>query len=711
MKRPSKSQLRTIQNRIESTIKANSRKEWARNAAEFRDLYSGKWFGTNEFAAFGENRVNVNMAQVNVDIMVAAIAYADPEFQIVPLDQEAEVNSHYQKAALRKVWSEINAIRPERRRLKDSLIYGYGVNFVGWRFEESDSPAQEGGKRPEYLPQNGPLPTLLTGGGDIVIPPDEAEEETSEDSIVVYDDPIVRRVNPLRFYIDPDHDDLDDLRDAKFVVEEKIVPLDYVKNDERYSYRNEVRGSERLAFDDDDKDKSSRNKEFESTEKRVKLYEYWQKDGRLHVVFAEGMWDKPLMTETWPYRYASYPYTTLVYRDLPEDQLPQGVIQSAAGSVKMYSKYRTMQINHDEAMSRCPIGYDASGLTNDGKKAMQGNDVNPMVECNGVPANIIHPIPMPALPSDFYATQAAVKDDINGIMSVNDYMRGDAGSTRRTLGEVNMTVSLSAARGQLVQRDYERACEKDAMLILALLQDNRYCDRKRWMSISGEQDEQTPGYEWNYSNVLGQSSIRVVCNSTRVQTPESMQNSMAFGLQSLAAYVQNGMINPAPFIRKFGQSINLTPKELQEAIAPMNGQGQQMQMVQQLGQQVQQMGQMMQQIGQAVQQIQQRLDAGAMDAKTQMEMQKAQMEMQMAAEKHQLEMSIIAEKAQISSQGAIEHHQIRVADAATKLKNTEDKYQIERAIKIDQASGSSEETGDEPGEGDYEGDYGEDYDL
>lgn len=636
-------QLKQVASRIEMCTQDESRKSWANKCRRMRDLYAGKLWPDQSQSVDGwpleaEHEVTVNLAQVNTDIAVASIAYSDPEFQIIPQEPEAEQNAQWQKAALSKVWNEINALHIERLRLKTAVVEGVGVNFVGWRFEEENKTPHEGA-RPDYLPQEGPLPTLLAEDGSLVAPPPEPEPEESLE--VTYDNPSIRSVKPTMFYVDPDHDDMDDLRDAKYVFEVWRLPEEDVKKNKAYSNTKDIKGDSRIGTQHNEDEERKQRK---TDEKYVTLYSYWQRRGRRHLVFAEGQFEKPLLDEEWPYRYHTYPYTTLVYRNLLNEQLPQGSIEPAETSILSYNLYRSIQLRHDEQMARCLMGYDGSKLTEDGKKALKEGRTGALVECAGPPNETIQPLQHSALPQDFYATQAGSKEDANVAMASNDYLKGTPDRTRRTLGEVERTVSLSAARAQLLQRDYERACEKDANLILTLLQDERFCDRKRWMVITGQPQEQMPPGDWNADTIRGQSDVKVVCNSTRIQTPESLQGTMSFALQSLMPYVQAGLINPGPFLKKFGQSISLTPQEMDEVLKAQDDQVNVEQQVQETQAAVTQLAQVVKQLMDQVQQLGEAIGQGQTDAKTTAEMERKKLDMDMAAQKHQLDMEMSAEK-------------------------------------------------------------------
>ena len=677
-----KKQLERLKRRIEVSVKLTDRENWQTTATRMRDLYKGNFWPDADAAIQpfeGEHRVTINMAQVNTDIIVSSIAYSDPEFMLIPQDPQAAETVPYQKQALQKVWNEIDALHSERQRLKDSVIYGLGVSFVGWRWEEEDSHAQEGTRRPDYLPQEGDLPTLvMQDGGLMAPPPDPTPAEELDGISVAYDNPTIRRVKPYRFYVDPDHDDLENLRDAAYVFEAKILPLDAVKANPNYTHTRDLKGDSRITVEDDEREEHRKHK---TDEQYVRVYDYWERQTRRHIVIVDGQWDKPILDEEWPYRFNSYPFVTLVYRDIPDEQLPQGAIQPAETSILSYNVYRSRQINHDDQMGRGLMGYDASKLTEDGKAVLKGDETGGLVECNGSFNEAVGPIAMAPLTQDFYLTQRDIKEDGNVAMAVNDYQKGAPDTTRRTLGEVDRTISLSASRAQAFQRDYERSCERDANLVLQLLQDERFCDSKRWLAMTGGDPDKVEGLEWNAESIKGQSDVRVVCNSTRVQTPESMQQTMAFALQSLMAYVQSGVVNPAPFLKKLGQAFNLTPQELQEFTLPQNG-GQQMQQgMEQMGAVVQQIVPAVQGLMQEVEQLKQVISQNAVDAKTQMDMAVKQQQMQQDAEKFQLTIQQMQEKHALEMRQAEVEMQLKIEAAQDKARIAEDNAQVDRAIK------------------------------
>jgi hypothetical protein len=184
-----------------------------------------------------------------------------------------------------------------------------------------------------------------------------------------------------------------------------------------------------------------------------------------------------------------------------------------------------------------------------------------------------------------------------------------------------------------------------------------------------------------------------------VQTPESIQNTMGFILQSMAPYVQNGMINPAPFIKKLAQSLNLSPQDIQEVMSPSQGgqdqqQAQAMQLVQKA---LEQIAQQLAKTDQEVQKLAQDLGQGQLDAKTEADLQGKQMEMQHSQEKHDAEMQMMGQKHQMDMEQAAQENALKIEQARQKMEQDKENATIANQIKETQAAENAKRLRSEAG--------------
>lgn len=668
----SKEQMELMKFRVDMVRnKLQSEGEWESNARNMFDLYKGLHWPV-ELGDELHDRLTINYAQINVDVAEASIAYTDPEFLLEATESIAKENESYQKAALNSVWHEINALEPIQAAVQDSLICGKGVVFVGWRFQRFKSLPVEGARSREKtqplpsasqqlpaspsgienvpelgaLPSGGALPGVpgeatgfplpgtpgVPGGAEpLASPPVQQKEVAAQEmpemeSSVVYDNPIVRRVNPLQFHVDPDHDDLKNLMDAAYVIEECVLPLNDVVFDKKLQHTSKLQGSETI----DDRYLSEKNRNS-SFARRVRLYHYWQREGRIHAIIADELPNEPLLIEEWPYNFNTYPYLCKIHRRIPNEQDPQGQVEPAETSIQELDVYRSTQLRHDRRWAKGQIAYDKSLVDEEAIADLESGIDGAIVGINGPPAQAFGPVPTDPLPSEFYVTQVGIKSDISALMGVDEWQTGTpADRTRRTRGEVELLISRSSIRGQKLLRDFERFCEKVASLILTLLQDPRFCDRERWIEITGEDGGTQPG-SWNAERVKGSAHVRVVCNSSRVQTPETMQNKWGFLLQSIAPYVGAGVIDPTVLLEEAAKAYGLTPPQIKR-MSPQGGNGSQVQEAVQL------LAKGLMEVKQQVEQLTAQLQQNQVDAKTQMDVAKHQQQMQQKAESHGMKM-------------------------------------------------------------------------
>lgn len=726
--------------------RAGARDEFQETAERMIALYKGEHFLSRPAA--NEDRLIINYAQVNTDILTTSLAYNDPALSIRPLSEKARGSAELQKAALTKTWVETDSLAPCQHAMQDASITGKGIVFVGWRYETMEDGPTEG-NRPEdaydYATENQPLdepdmpvpglPGMPEAGmqpmagiaspeqgldgafagvmpetppganpmpgadqgmfGEVSLPesgfalPETDESPEAPDQLiserVVYDNPIVRRVDPLAFWVDPDHHDLENLRDAKYVVEIKEITLAELKKDSRFKGKKilkDIKGTSRV----DRRIMTPSNMESDDV-KRVVLYDYWQKDKRIHVIICEEQLDEPLLVEPWPYRFPTYPYVLMAFRRIPNQQDPQGQIEPAETCIKELDKYRSIALNHDKRYAKGRTAFDKSKLTPGGMKALKEGEDGALIEVQGNPNEVFGSVPDDPLPADFYNTGMNIKQDISVLMGVDDWSRGTPDRTRRTKGEVDTMMSKSATRGQFIQVKFERFCSKIATLMLMLLQDESFCDNPRWIELKGD-DGNTPPQQfyWNYSDVIGQSDVEVIVNSTRVQTPESLQQKWVNLLQMMGPFVQAGAVDITPVMEEVLKSFEV-PESIRMKISQNGGgamqqmqqalqQGQQM--MQQMGQAIQQMmsqgQQIMQQVEQLTEKVQEmdgRLDVTSADAKTQMQIKKMEVDMQLDVEKHKMEMLKMQQELQVAAQMGAQNMQMKQAGHDQKLAITD----------------------------------------
>ena len=240
------------------------------------DQYRGDHY-QNLKQASNSSRIVINITLHVIETRVHAVAFRYPRFVITPADQIGMQTEPTVQAGLKYYW-RIGGVQDELRRMKrDAEIYGTGIALTGWMVETED--------------------------GTIV---DDGEEVKGKE--IRQDRFFAKRIFPGNFLISPEcgrnH------QEAQWMGYWELQSVEEVKANPHFSNTQKLKGnaSNLKSFLDL---KERRLDDQPNDVRRVKLYHYYEKARRIHVILTDEH-DKPLYSEEWKLDVNRYPFRNLL---------------------------------------------------------------------------------------------------------------------------------------------------------------------------------------------------------------------------------------------------------------------------------------------------------------------------------------------------------------------------------------------------------------
>lgn len=518
------SDARNLKNRVqlaERYVEKEQRDKWDRAL----QLYKGEHF-KDLTRARQDNAVVVNYLLHVAETKVCSIAFRYPEFTVLPLTAESRKYVDIANSALRYEWRMSKVQREARRALKDKEIFGTGVVYNGWLFETQDGMRIEDGRQPVEGEDKDKTPD-----------PDAADEGTTPIPVeeVRTDRFYCKRISPMCFLVDPECGRI--LDDAEYCGYWELRPLTEVKKNPHFKNTKNLKGTtanlqnyftgayRNLAVDD-----------VPSDVKRVKLYHYYERNRRLHVIFCDEH-DKPLYIGNWNWETDSYPFRVL---QAPGDEdiffgmspllmveAPQMEMNEARSQLR---RHRRMSVPH--------FWTRTGNMTRQAREQIKSCIPLGIVETNGDPINAI---PRLDIQPEVYQTEQRALQDIQTISATDQYQMGRPPTKRATEGEVHAIQSLGGARSQDDRQGFEEFCAEIALDCLNWLR--QYSTKTRTLPIYD-----TEGNIRNYfpdftgDQIKGEFDIEVFVNSTTAPNNADILQGMAFWTQSFPPFLQSVLI-------------------------------------------------------------------------------------------------------------------------------------------------------------------------
>lgn len=531
----SREEAQVVKRRIQ-IAEEYAKKTFCKNAKRARELWLGKHYPNMDRRA-EEARVVVNYILPMVQTKVASISMRDPQFLLEPENREAQESLPVAKDALRYDWRKSEAMRECRRALWDREVTSLGIVFTGWLFETEDGQRREDGRPPVAGEEPDQTPDALSGMAAT------AREEIREDRF------LARRLCPDRFLVDPECDSV--LDNAAYCGFWELRELTEVKADKRFRNTRDLKGTAKNLkgfYPSDLREKWDSEEKVHADCKRVKLYHYYERRRRLHVVMCEEH-DKPLLVERWVWQADRYPFRVLSglvqpdeFYGLPEPILVEHPQQEINESRRQLSHWRQVGVP----------GYQAVGFSLNETQRVQLRSSAPNRVVEDLAAEL-KPLQQTQLPSEAFQAENRALSAFQMICGLNEYQTATPPTKRMTAPEVEAVTQGMGARQMDDQKAFEEFVAGVAEDCLAWQQ--QYSVRTRSLPIYDEDDNVMGFRDVTAEAIRGQFGVKVFAGSTAAQRQQDQLQGIGYLLQTLAPFIQGGLVNPRPLLAQLLKTI------------------------------------------------------------------------------------------------------------------------------------------------------------
>lgn len=472
--------------------------------------------------------VNINVSFSTINTIVPFVADENAEFIVRPFSADSSPeNAAILATFLNNLWRspELEGRIDTANAVWDSLVYGDGFVHVGWQIKEEP---------------------LYSANGDLL--------EGRGVEKAVYD---VQRVNPWDVWIDPYSDGI---HNARWVCRRILVPVEELKKDDRYTMTAELMGSDFGAatdgFDPEDRDRIDY---FSADGGWVALYEFYDLVENWMLTFPL---DSPL-----PVRYieaVKCPIIQLGNYRIPNSPYHIGELEMIASLQDELNKTRSQMITHRRRNISKWL-YRRDRLDEDAIMAMKSSIINDAIPVDGNEPfeRLVQQLTPTPLSGDIYNVDSIIRNDINEITGVNEYLRGVPQDISRTATEASIIEGATNVRTRHKLIQVETFIRRIGQMLLDIMTDTLPMTDFEEMSmyVSGRQaqmlNRQLGNPDVNTDLTItptpetfqGRYVVDVEAGSTELRSPEREAQKFKEMVQIL--------MNAFPILSQLGITINI----------------------------------------------------------------------------------------------------------------------------------------------------------
>lgn len=429
-----------------------------------------------------------------IEGLVPSLVITDPD---IVLDAQKVDNTgrlETAEAVINYYWKEKRVKKELKQAIRNALVEGFGVIKVGWKVRERHTK-----RVPEEMNQT-------DIGGQETFTPDELE---------VDEDLFVKRVNPLLFRWDPH---APNLRDARWLGEKIIQPLEAVKRNENFNpqVREKVNGSG-VGFQEAIREQQGQSKIAgdapvsnidQSPDRFATLYEIHDKERNLLLTLADGV-DEPLRVVEYPYdQIENSHYDLLKVKELEDRIEGKSTVNLIENQQSLVNEVRSLKAEHVRRMVPKIVVSRSSEIQNEDIVKLTSARANTVVQIDGQAADVqqIQPSPIPA---DHYNVADLAESDMKKISGTPPSRFGQAQGGRTSATEVKEIEQNEQFRIENSRAEIEDfAADLSAKMLQVL---NEKLPEDKTFSITGP-DRFTP-LNFTKEEIKGQFAFRVVAGS------------------------------------------------------------------------------------------------------------------------------------------------------------------------------------------------------
>lgn len=468
--------------------------------------------------------VNVNVSFSTINTLVPYVSDEDPRFIVKPYSGDATPeNASLLETFMNHLWQspEMEGQAYLTDIVWDWLVYGDGYGMVSWKLEEE--------------PQYDAVGNVLEGRG---------QEKASYK---------LERVSPWDLWIDPY---CDGIHNARWVCRRIVIPVSELEKDDRYKIIDDLSGGDVGIHNSEDPEEQDRLEYMSGDGGWVAVYEFYDlvenwmlafpMDGAYPFRYLEGI--KCPIVQISNYRMSNSPYHI-------------GELENIFSLQEELNKTRSQMITHRRRnITKWLVRSDLVGekaLT--AMKSGITNDIIP-VEGNEPFARLIEQIvPQPMSP-DAYMLDDVIRNDINEVTGVNEYLRGAPQDVARTATESTIIEGATNVRTRHKLNQVETFTRRVGQRLLDIVSDTlplTEFDEMR-MYITGREAEKL-------NRIRGEENVNTDIIFT--PTPEVFQGRYVVDVERGSVELRNPQAQAQKFKDMFQIVASSTPVLMQMGVS------------------------------------------------------------------------------------------------------------------------------------------------
>lgn len=375
--------------------------------------------------------VNVNIGFSTISTIVPFVADENPKFLITPESGDANPDSAaLLQAYINRMWisKEMHGQVYVSESTFDYLLLGDGYMKVGYQIVS----------QPAY---------------------DDRGKDVSNDRVKLAEFSI-SRPSPWDIWIDPYSDGL---HNARWVCQRIILPVDELKNDDRYTLVNDIESG---TIDDDNQPVEDQTR-LEDVTGYTTIYEFYDLVDKWMITFLEGGQRIIRFIE-----HVKCPIVQMPNYRIPNSPYHMGELEQIKWLQDELNKTRSQMITHRRRNVTKWL-YRENALNEEAVQALKSGKVNDAAPVSGnEPFDFLVTQVAPApLTADSYQIEAQIRADINEISGVNEYLRGMPQGISRTATEATILEGATNIRTRHKLVQIETAARFVGQLLLDIVQD------------------------------------------------------------------------------------------------------------------------------------------------------------------------------------------------------------------------------------------------
>ncbi len=464
--------------------------------------------------------VNVNVSFSTLATLVPFVSDQAPNFKVEPYSGDANmITARLLQAYLNRLW-ESDEMRGQVHMSNttfDYAMYGDGFMFVGYKIEQI---------------------LQYDGFGDVI--------EGKEKEVARF---FVERVSPWDVWIDPYSDGL---HNARWVARRLLVPVKEILDSDRYRVLD--RDAFQGGFADVIHDDATRISELNAPDERgfVAIIEFYDMVDNYMLAWSAAQDSHPL-------RYIvsiQSPIVQMTNYRIPNSPYHMGELENIYSLQEELNKTRSQMITH-RRRNVMKWMYRKQHLDADAVRAMQSSRVNDLI---GVDGNqpfdlLVQPVVPQQLGEDSYLTSELIRNDINELTGINEYLRGAPSGSPRTATEATIIEGSSTVRTRHKLNQVEEAARKVGQLLMDITADvipQTDFEELRLFITGREADD--------LNRIMGESADTDVVFTP---TPETFQGKYVVFVEGGSVELRDPARNEQKFKEMFQLLIGATPIMIQ----------------------------------------------------------------------------------------------------------------------------------------------------